>query len=550
MITITIEEKAYAYEAGISLRRIAEQIYGESHGDYILALVDGKLQELFKGVYRDAKISFVHRNSVNGRRCYMRGLSLLMLAAFYKVYGMEACNSLRIEYSLGDGIYCEGKDGAVTEAYLEPVKQEMRRLVACDYAIEKKSMNTANAIRMFREAGMHDKERLLRFRRVSKTNVYSLNGYTDYFYGYMPPSTGVLSVFDLQPYKNGFVLLQPDSKCPEQAAKPKDLPKLYNTLQEATKQGGHIDICTVGDLNECISRGGIEDIILIQEALQEKKLAEIAEKIKQTGNKKFIMIAGPSSSGKTTFSHRLSIQLRIMGYRPHPIALDDYYIDRELTPKDENGEYDFECLEAINIELFNRQMLQLLAGEEVELPQFNFKTGKSEFRGKKLQLGKDDILVIEGIHGLNDALSYSLPKESKFKIYISALTELNVDAHNRIPTTDGRLLRRMVRDARTRNTTARETIAMWPSVRRGEERNIFPFQEEVDVMYNSALVYELAVLKQYAEPLLFGIPEDCPEYVEAHRLLKFLDYFLGIPTESIPKNAILREFIGGSCFHA
>ncbi len=550
MITITVEDKTYSYEAGTSLRRIAEQVYGESYGEYILALVDGKLQELFKGVYRDAKVSFVHRNSVNGRRCYMRGLSLLMLAAIHKVYGIEACNSLRIEYSLGDGIYCEGKKGAITEEYLEPVKQEMRRLVDCDYAIEKKSMNTANAIRMFREAGMYDKERLLRFRRVSKTNVYSLSGYTDYFYGYMPSGTGVLSVFDLQPYKNGFVLLQPDSKYPEQAAKPKDLPKLYNTLQEATKQGSHIDIRTVGDLNECISRGGIEDIILIQEALQEKKLAEIAEKIKQAGHKKFIMIAGPSSSGKTTFSHRLSIQLRIMGYHPHPIALDDYYVDRELTPKDENGEYDFECLEAINIELFNRQMLQLLAGEEVELPQFNFKTGKSEFRGKKLQLGKDDILVIEGIHGLNDALSYSLPKESKFKIYISALTELNVDAHNRIPTTDGRLLRRMVRDARTRNTTARETIAMWPSVRRGEERNIFPFQEEADVMYNSALVYELAVLKQYAEPLLFGIPEDCPEYVEAHRLLKFLDYFLGIPTESIPKNAILREFIGGSCFHA
>ncbi len=550
MIQVTVNGEVRTYEQGISLGKIAEDVYGEQSAQYILAKVNGKLQELFKGVYRDADVAFVPVTSANGRRCYVRGLSLTMLSAIHMVYGMEACNGLRIEHTLGGGLYCEWTDKVVTDEDLEPIKQEMLRLVKGNYAIEKKSMNTSNAVRMFADAGMKDKERLLRFRRVSKTNVYTLNGYTDYFYGYMPQTTGILSVFDLKPYRDGFVLLQPDTACPQKPAEVKNLPKLYATLQEATKQCERFGIQTVGDLNECISRGGIEDIILIQEALQEKKLAEVAEQIRMAGDKKFIMIAGPSSSGKTTFSHRLSIQLRIMGYHPHPIALDDYYIDRELTPKDENGEYDFECLEAINIELFNRQMTQLLAGEEVELPQFNFKTGKSEFRGKHLKLGKDDILVIEGIHGLNDRLSYSLPKESKFKIYISALTELNVDAHNRIPTTDGRLLRRMVRDARTRNTTAQETIAMWPSVRRGEEKNIFPYQEEADVMYNSALIYELAVLKQYAEPLLFGIPEDAPEYVEAHRLLKFLDYFLGIPTESIPKNAILREFIGGSCFHA
>lgn len=550
MITIQVDGKEYSYAEGISLQRIAEDIYQDESKQYILALVNGRLQELFKGVYHDSEISFVHRNSANGRRTYERGLSLLLLAAIYKVYGMEVCNSVYIRYRFGNGLYCERCDGEVTEEFLAAVSEEMTRIVKADYAIEKKSMNTPNAIRLFAESGMHDKERLLRFRRGSKTNTYSLCGYTNYLYGYMPARTGVLGVFDLVPYEAGFLLMLPDVEDSTRPANAPHFPKLYDTLQEVGRQGERIGIRMVGDLNECIADGRIEELILMEEALQEKKLAEIAEKIKDSGDKRFIMIAGPSSSGKTTFSYRLSVQLRLLGYHPHPIALDNYYLDREFTPRDENGDYDFECLEALNVKLFNEQMVQLLNGERVELPEFNFKTGKSEYKGKYLQLGEKDILVIEGIHGLNDALSYSLPKESKFKIYISALTELNIDAHNYITSIDGRLLRRMVRDARTRNTTARETIAMWPSVRRGEEKYIFPFQEEADVMYNSALVYELAALKQYAEPLLFGIPTDCPEYVEAHRLLKCLDYFLGIPADSVPKNAILREFIGGSCFHA
>ncbi len=550
MITIQVDGREYSYAEGVSLQRIAEDIFREESKNYILALVNGRLQELFKGVYHDSEISFVHINSANGRRTYERGLSLLLLAAIYRVYGMEVCNSVYIRYRFGNGLYCERCDGEVTEEFLTAVAEEMKRIAKADYAIEKKSMNTPNAIRLFADAGMHDKERLLRFRRGSKTNTYSLCGYTNYLYGYMPARTGVLSVFDLVPYEDGFLLLMPDTEDCTKPAKAPHFPKLYETLQEVGRQGERIGIRMVGDLNECIADGRIEELILMEEALQEKKLAEIAEKIKGSGDKRFIMIAGPSSSGKTTFSYRLSVQLRLLGYRPHPIALDNYYLDREFTPRDENGEYDFECLEALNVKLFNEQMVQLLNGERVELPEFNFKTGKSEYKGKYLQLGEKDILVIEGIHGLNDALSHSLPKESKFKIYISALTELNIDAHNNITSIDGRLLRRMVRDARTRNTTARETIAMWPSVRRGEEKYIFPFQEEADVMYNSALVYEMAALKQYAEPLLFGIPSDCPEYVEAHRLLKFLDYFLGIPADSIPKNAILREFIGGSCFHA
>ena len=305
----------------------------------------------------------------------------------------------------------------------------------------------------------------------------------------------------------------------------------------------------MGDLNDKITKGGIQDILLIQEALQESKISEIASKIASAGNKKFVMIAGPSSSGKSTFSHRLSIQLAAHGMKPHPIAVDNYFVNREFTPVDEFGEKNFECLEAIDVEQFNKDMLALLEGKRVEMPVFNFKAGQREYKGDFLQLEEDDVLVIEGIHGLNDKLSYALPKESKFKIYISALTQLNIDEHNRIPTTDGRLIRRIVRDARTRGTSAKETIARWPSVRRGEEQNIFPFQEEADVMFNSALIYELACLKVYAEPLLFGIDRNEPEYIEAKRLLKFLDYFVPVPSEAVPHNSILREFVGGSCFN-
>ena len=305
----------------------------------------------------------------------------------------------------------------------------------------------------------------------------------------------------------------------------------------------------MGALNDVIAHGGASDLILVQEALQERRIGEIARDIARREGVKFVMIAGPSSSGKTTFSHRLSIQLRTYGLKPHPIGLDNYYLDHDKTPLDENGEPDYECLEALDVEQFNKDMTALLQGESVQLPTFNFKTGKREYSGKTTWLGENDILVIEGIHGLNEKMSYSLPAQSKYKIYISALTTLNVDEHNRIPTTDNRLLRRLVRDARTRGASAAKTISMWPSVRRGEEKYIFPFQDSADIMFNSALIYELAVLKQYAEPALFSVPRDSAEYQEAKSLLKFLDYFLQVPSEDIGRNSILREFIGGSCFH-
>ena len=325
--------------------------------------------------------------------------------------------------------------------------------------------------------------------------------------------------------------------------------KLYHTLKESRSWSRMLDVGTIGALNDAIASGRGEQIILLQEALMEERIGSLAAQIAAKKGIKFVMIAGPSSSGKTTFSNRLSIQLLAKGRKPHPISLDDYYDDRERCPRDADGNLDFECLEALDVRQFNEDMTRLLAGEKVDMPSFNFKTGKREYRGRTLQLKENDILVIEGIHGLNDKLSYTLPAESKFKIYISALTQLNIDEHNLLSTTDCRLLRRIVRDARTRGTTAQETIAMWKSVRRGEEKNIFPFQDSADVMFNSALLYEVAVLKVYAEPLLFQIPRDSAEYLEAKRLLKFLDYFLPLPTEGIAQSSLVREFVGGSCFN-
>lgn len=455
---------------------------------------------------------------------------------------------MRVEHSISQGYYCELAGQTPDKAYISRLKEEMRKLVEEKLPIKKKSISTDDAVALFRELGMRDKERLFAYRRSSKVNIYSIGRYEDYFYGYMVPDTGYLKYFELELYEGGFVLLFPD-KDTHTPSKFVPSHKLFHVLKESAEWGAKLDIATIGALNDAISQGRIRDVILVSEALMERKIGRMAEDIAAMPDKKFVMIAGPSSSGKTTFSHRLSIQMMALGLKPHPIALDDYYVDRVDTPKHPDGTYNFECLEALDIELFNRDMSALLAGKRVELPIYNFRTGKREYKGNYKQLGENDILVLEGIHGLNDKLSYSLPKSSKLKIYISALTQLNIDEHNSLPTTDGRMIRRMVRDARTRNISAKETIAMWGSVRKGEEQYIFPFQEDADIMFNSALIYELAVLKQYAEPLLFQIDKNCPEYVEAKRLLKFLDYFLPVPSEDIGRNSILREFIGGSCFH-
>ena len=537
------------YEQGSTYAEIAEDYREKVDGDIILVMVNGKLCELHKKIQDGVKVEFVTTKDSVGNDTYVRGAIFLMLRAFYGVLGREKIKRISVEHTLGKAIYCdyEGKEPLSNEL-LAKVKREMQDLVDRNLPIIKKSIPTAEAVKMFKDLGMNDKVELFKYRSASSTNYYELDGFKDYFYGYMPASTGILKVFDLQLYEEGFLLLLPDTSDTTKVADYDDRPLLFKTQHEANEWGRIMGLGCVGDLNEQICNGNIEDMILVQEALQEKRIGDIAEQIKSRGGVKFVMIAGPSSSGKTSFSHRLSIQLRTLGLRPHPVALDNYFKNREDTPKDENGNYNFECLEAIDVEGFNKDMLALLKGETVQMPTFNFKIGRREYKGNTLKLEDGDILVLEGIHGLNDALSYSLPKESKFKIYISALTQLNIDEHNRIPTTTTRLIRRIVRDARTRGTSAQGTIAMWYSVRRGEEENIFPFQEQADCMFNSALVYELAVLKQYVEPLLFGIKEDDPEYLEANKLLKFLKYFLGISSEGIPHNSIVREFIGGSVF--
>ena len=554
-----------------TLEAVADRFKDYYEDDIILGIVNGRLRELNKKIKSDCELSFVTTADRDGRRTYRRSVVLLLQRAIYDVYG--SMTQLHVMHSLGEGYYCqlekavecadsqqekynedtdqgsrENSEKSVTEHDIDRIVCSMYSFVEKDLTITKHSAKTQYAEQLFKEKGLHDKERLLHYRRSSRVNLYELDGVVDYFYGFMAPSTGMLKYFDIVPYESGFVLLFPgaNSRSVEPLVTSN---KLFHTLDDSREWSKMLGIGTIGSLNDAIAAGRGQEIMLLQEALMEQKIGNLAAQIASDDKKKFVMIAGPSSSGKTSFANRLSIQLIAKGRKPHPLSLDDYYVDRELCPKHPDGSFDFECLESIDVKLFNEDMNRLLKGEAVDMPSFNFKTGKREYRGRKLVLGPDDILVIEGIHGLNDRLSQLIPPEHKFKIYISALTQLNIDEHNPLSTTDERLIRRIVRDARTRGTNAMETIAMWPSVRKGERENIFPFQEQADVMFNSALVYELAVLKVYAEPLLFGIERDCPEYLEAKRLLKLLDYFLPMPADGIPNNSLLREFVGGSCFN-
>ena len=547
MISVTIENEIREYPEGTAWLEIAQDYQHLYEDDILLVQVNGKLQELHKHV-KECQLHFVTAREKPGMSAYQRSATLLMLKAFYSVVGAENLEKIVVDFSVGKGVFVEPRGNVtVTPELLARVKEKMHEYVARKIPIMKRSVSTEDAIDLFYSHKMYDKARLFRYRMVSRVNVYSIDGFEDYYYGYMVQNTSYIRYFDLLPYHYGFVLMLPNMGDPKKIPPFVPQEKLFAVLAESSRWGRLARLENVGALNEAVSRGEMPHLILIQEALQEKKIAEIAAAVSARRNVKFVMIAGPSSSGKTTFAHRLSIQLEAIGLKPHPIEVDNYFVNRVDSPRDADGNYNYEVLECLDVELFNRDMTALLNGEEVELPYYNFKKGVREYHGNRLRLGEEDLLVIEGIHCLNDRLSHSLPKESKYKIYISALTQLNVDEHNRIPTTDGRLLRRMVRDARTRGASAQDTIRMWPSVRRGEEENIFPYQEEADAMFNSALIYELAVLKQYAQPLLFRIPRSSEEYLEAKRLLKFLDYFIGVSSEDIPKNSILREFIGGSC---
>ncbi len=548
-VTITVRGEKKRYPVTAVLQDVAADVQKEFSHDILLAMVDGKLQELHKKVKNGARVDFVTEEDRPGHMAYERSAVFILLKAFYDVVGKRNIDDFMVDFSYGDGLFIEAHGNfELTGDLVESIRVRMRELVDKKIPIRKKTVSLAAAMDVFKKEHMFMKERLFAYRRTSRVNLYSIDNFQDYFYGYMLQNTGYVRYFDLKPYEDGMLLLLPSRKAPEKVAPPADSPKLYATLRENSEWGKKLGVSCVGDLNDSIVSGRINDIILIQEALMEKKLGDIAQQIADRPEVKLVMIAGPSSSGKTTFSNRLSIQLRAVGLIPHLISVDNYFLPREQTPRDAEGNYDYEGLDALDVGQFNHDLDALIKGEKVELPTYNFITGHREYNGESIKLGKDDILVIEGIHCLNEKLSYSLPRENKFKIYISALTALNIDEHNRISTNDTRLLRRIVRDARTRGSSAQDNIKAWPSVRRGEEENIFPYQEEADVFFNSALVYELAVLKPYVEPLLFAVPKDSEEYVEANRLLKFLDYFLAMNADSISANSLVREFIGGGCF--
>lgn len=548
MIKITINGAEKEFEKGITFEELARE-YQKFYDDRIAAVIyNGKIRELIKSAKKDGVLSFVTVRDNIGFKTMRRTAVMILIKAVLDVTGGRKDVTTKVEFTIGNGLYCTLRGINVTKDLVKKISDRFSEIVNSALPITKKVYPLDEAIEIFKKQGMNDKVSLLKYRRSSEINIYKLDGYYDYYYGYMLPNTSYIDKFKIQKYHDGLLLTLPTRKNPDKLIVSEPREKLFSTMALASDWGSMMGIENVGDLNDYVCAGRINEMILVQEALQERRIGEIAMDIFKRLDVKFIMIAGPSSSGKTSFANRLSIQLRSNGMVPHPISLDNYFVDRENTPLNEDGTYNFECLEALDVEQFNKDMTRLLKGERVEMPEFNFISGKREMNGNYLQLGKNDVLVIEGIHGLNEKMSYALPAESKYKIYISALTTLSIDDHNRIATTDGRLLRRIVRDARTRGASAKKTISMWSSVRAGEEANIFPFQEEADAMFNSAQIYELAVIKPFAEPLLFSIAKDEPEYFEAKRLLKFLDYFVTVDSSMLPRNSICREFVGGSCF--
>lgn len=539
------------YPKGIKLINIAKDFQRHHKYQILGAIVNNELKELWKELSQDSKVEFIDMSTAYGHRFYSRSLAFLFIIAAKEVF--KGCK-VTVEHSLSKGFYCEVKksneeDSVLTEEDVKSIEEKMHQLVRMELPFEKTRMDNEEAEALFRKTGQYDKIALLKYREKKYMNVYSCYGYYDYFYGYMVPSTAYLRTFELKFYAPGLILRFPEKSSPDIIPEFVEHKKLFNIFREFEKWGNILEMENVSHLNDVITGGKFKELINIAEALHEKKIAQIADMITNSDEKKIlVLIAGPSSSGKTTFAQRLAVQLRVNGLRPISISLDDYFKNREDTPIDEKGEYDFETVEAIDVETFNDVMTRLIKGELVEVPTYNFHTGMREWTGKKLKISEDQVIIVEGIHGLNETLTQHIPKEKKFKIYISALTHLSIDNHNRIPTSDLRLIRRIVRDFQFRSADALSTIKRWDSVRRGEDKFIYPFQEEADIMFNSSLVYELCVLKKVALPQLLKIKNDVPEYIEAKRLIKFLNYFLPVEFEGIPFNSILREFLGQSCF--
>ena len=542
--------KSKSFPIGISLLDVYSGFDLDLPYGPVSAKVNNKVESLTFRLYNNKDIEFQNIQSSSGMRTYVRSLCFVLCKAVEDLYPN---GSIALEHPVSKGYYCQLKlDRTVGLDDVQRIKQRMKEIIAEDLPFKRFEKHTTEVVELFRQKGMMDKVHLLETSGNLYSYYYTLGDTIDYYYGSLLPSTGYIHLFDLVKYYDGLLIQIPNRSNPDKLEEVLKQEKMLEVLKEHRRWNQILGIGTVGDFNKACNAGYATELINVSEALQEKRISQIADEIYHRGQNghpvKLILISGPSSSGKTTFSKRLSVQLMANGLRPYPISLDDYFVDRVDTPKDENGNFDYESLYALDLEFFNQQLQAILNGEEVELPRFNFNTGKREMSGKRLRTTDNMILILEGIHALNPELTPQIPAESKFKIYVSALTTILLDNHNYIPTTDNRLLRRIIRDYKYRGYSAEETISRWPSVRAGEEKWIFPFQENADVMFNSALLFELAIIKDYAEPILRKVPNNRPEYSEAYRLRKFLEYFVPLQDKELPPTSLLREFLGGSSF--
>jgi uridine kinase len=545
------DNQEYKIAKGTNIHGLINIIQPKLKYEILGVKVNNELQELDYEIYKPKHIKFVDITDPDGHKMYVRSLTFVLIKAFKEKFPNAV---LKIAHSISGGLYCEieGLDGVIYGKDVESIQQRMKEIVDADMPFVREEVENNEAIKIYEDNGMFDKSKLFQNRKLLYTSVYYLDDTVDYFYGYLVPSTRYVDKFDLVKYHDGLMITFPSPSSPEKPKKINPQQKMFDIFKEHKDWAKILGVDNVGILNDKIIDKGISNLIKISEALHEKKIAKIADEIFLKKDRiKLILIAGPSSSGKTSFCKRLSVQLQVLGFKTFNISMDDYFVEREQTPKDANGDFDFECLEAVDTELFNKNMLDLMAGKEVDMPKFDFTMGKKFFSGKKVKADENTIFIFEGIHGLNPGLTSKINDDVKFKIYVSALTQIAIDYHNRIPTTDNRVIRRMVRDFKYRGYSSFDTLKRWPSVRRGEARHIFPFQEEADEIFNSALLYEFAVLKKRALPILNEVPQSAEEYSEARRLIKFLSYFEDIPKnveKEIPPTSIIREFIGGSSF--
>lgn len=549
-VNIVCENTQQSYQAkpGTTLREFKKIVFPDNHKHILGALVNNQIKDLQYTIFKPKRVNFIDVTTLDGYSIYTRSLIFVLYKAINILFPKK---TLIAEHFISNGIFCRlsNKEILLTPSVIDVIKKQMQEIIGQDYEISRKEIPTDEAIRIFCKEGLKDKAELLQTRGKLYTSLYTINNVPDYFYGTLAPSTGCLNVFDLVDYKDGMLLCLPDRANPSEVLPVIPQDKLFQVFSEYKRWGKVLEVSEIGALNKIVENKYDGVLIKISEALHEKKISQIADKIKIRRKQiKVILIAGPSSSGKTTFGKRLSIQLLVNGIKPVNLSLDNYFVNRENTPKDEKGEYDYEALEALDIATFSDNVIRLLRDEEVEIPKFSFETGQRYYDGEKLKLGKNNMLVVEGIHGLNPQLTKLLPHESLFKIFISALTSISIDNHNLINPSDNRLIRRMVRDYKYRNYSGLDTLKRWESVLLGEQKHIIPYQEEADVMFNSALIYELGALKQQAEPLLEEVLSQHPEHSKAERLLKFFSYVKAIPTQEIPTTSILREFLGGSTF--